>query len=428
MSGWRAAQTRHVARHAGQPDARERSRSHPKAGAGYTIAHAGKQIRLGPVAFWIFVGTVVIMAGWSVATATYFAFRDDLLKGLIARQAEQQYAYEDRIAELRARIDRTTSRQLLDQEEFERKLDDLMRRQTTLESHAAALVGVADPPATGSLRSTASGASPGPLAAPQSRDRRSSVGLDRVPASRKTGKDADIGAKLSRIEASLDRVERGQSAALAQMQERYDGRARKLRGVLAGLGLKLDGPALAGSGGPFVPIKLPGEGNSFERALTKVNIARTQADQLSRTLVHVPVRKPVTGEVDLSSTFGVRVDPFLRVPAMHTGLDFRGDAGEPIHATAAGTVINAGWSGGYGRMVEIDHGSGLSTRYGHLSEIDVKVGDAIHNGQLVGRMGSTGRSTGPHLHYETRIDGEAVDPQKFLNAGAKLTAGASSER
>jgi TolA-binding protein len=120
------------------------------AGAGYTITHAGRQIRLKPVAFWIAVGTVVVMAGWSVTTATYFAFRDDLLKGLIARQAEQQYAYEDRIAELRARIDRTTSRQLLDQEQLEQKLDDLVHRQATLESRAAALVGIVDPP-TGSL-------------------------------------------------------------------------------------------------------------------------------------------------------------------------------------------------------------------------------------------------------------------------------------
>src|SRR5277367_3312009 len=118
MSGLKTAQTQQIARKAGKPEARGRSGSRA-AGAGYTIAHAGRQIRLGPVAFWIFVGTVVIMAGWSVATATYFAFRDDLLKGLIARQAEQQYAYEDRIAELRARIDRTTSPQLLDQEQFE---------------------------------------------------------------------------------------------------------------------------------------------------------------------------------------------------------------------------------------------------------------------------------------------------------------------
>ena len=97
--------------------------------------------------------------------------------------------------------------------------------------------------------------------------------------------------------------------------------------------------------------------------------------------------------------------------------------GDPVRATANGKVINSGWSGGYGRMVEIDHGNGLSTRYGHLSQIDVKVGDVVKIGQVIGEVGSTGRSTGPHLHYETRIDGEAVDPQKFLRAGVRLSAG-----
>jgi murein DD-endopeptidase MepM/ murein hydrolase activator NlpD len=172
-----------------------------------------------------------------------------------------------------------------------------------------------------------------------------------------------------------------------------------------------------------VPVKLPGEGNGFERALTRVNIARAQAEQLSRTLVSVPVRVPVTGDVDISSGFGVRMDPFLHLAAMHTGIDFRGNGGDPVHATAAGTVTAAGWSGGYGKMVEIDHGNGLSTRYGHLSKIEVNVGDKVRLGQTVGRLGSTGRSTGPHVHYETRIDGDAVDPQKFLNAGAKLNGG-----
>lgn len=415
MSRWKAAQPRQIAHQAGPNGLRRGGGSQAETGADYTIAHAGRQIRLGPVAFWIFVGTVVIMAGWSIATATYFAFRDDLLKGLIARQAEQQYAYEDRIAELRARIDRTTSRQLLDQEQFEQKLEDLMRRQAALESHATTLAGVGDPPATGSIRSTA-----GPAASPQARERRSSLEPDRTPAGRNSGKDADVGTKLARIEASLDRLDHHQALALARLQERYEGKVRKLRSVFTELGFKLDGAAPGGTGGPFVPIKLPAEGNGFERAVARVDIARRQAEHLSRKLVWVPVRKPVTGEIELSSPFGVRVDPFLHIAAMHTGLDFRGDAGEPIHATAAGTVTNAGWSGGYGKMVEIDHGNGLSTRYGHLSQIDVKIGDAIRVGQVVGRMGSTGRSTGPHLHYETRVDGEAVDPQKFLNAGFRL--------
>src|SRR6188508_3845099 len=110
----------------------------------YTIVHAGKQVRFGPVVFWIVVGTIVLLGMWSAATATYFAFRDDVLTRLVARQAEMQYAYEDRLAELRAQIDRTTSRQLLDQEQFERKLEELARREATLESHATALGGIAD--------------------------------------------------------------------------------------------------------------------------------------------------------------------------------------------------------------------------------------------------------------------------------------------
>jgi hypothetical protein len=95
---------------------------------GYTLVHAGRQVRIGPVLFWIAVGSVILLGLWSAATATYFAFRDDVLTRLIARQAEMQYAYEDRIAELRAKVDRTTSRQLLDQEQFDQKLDQIMRR------------------------------------------------------------------------------------------------------------------------------------------------------------------------------------------------------------------------------------------------------------------------------------------------------------
>src|ERR1700676_1347923 len=129
----------------------------PHAQDGYTLVHAGKQVRFGPVAFWIVIGTGPVL-GWSAATATYFAFRDDVLTRLIARQAEMQYAYEDRIAELRAKVDRTTSRQLLDQEQFDQKLEQIMRRQTTLESRATALGAIPDASVTGSIRPPLRGA------------------------------------------------------------------------------------------------------------------------------------------------------------------------------------------------------------------------------------------------------------------------------
>ena len=101
-------------------------------------------------------------------------------------------------------------------------------------------------------------------------------------------------------------------------------------------------------------------------------------------------------------------------------LDFRAETGTPVRATGAGRVIEADWVGGYGQMIEIDHGGGVTTRYGHLSAYGVAVGARVETGQVIGRAGSTGRSTGPHLHYETRINGEAVNPARFLEAGRLL--------
>jgi murein DD-endopeptidase MepM/ murein hydrolase activator NlpD len=224
---------------------------------------------------------------------------------------------------------------------------------------------------------------------------------------------------FTRLQDSLDRVEARQTSSLNLLEESYDGKVKRMRSVLADLGLGRGTPEPP-SGGPFVPYRLPATANSFERQIVRISLARQQADKLTRTMGTVPIRKPVAGEIDTTSSFGVRIDPFLGHAAMHTGIDFRGNTGDPIRATASGTVTLAGWNGGYGRLVEVDHGNGLATRYGHLSEIDVTLGQAIKIGQIVGRLGSTGRSTGPHLHYETRVGGEAVDPQKFLRAGIRM--------
>jgi murein DD-endopeptidase MepM/ murein hydrolase activator NlpD len=107
---------------------------------------------------------------------------------------------------------------------------------------------------------------------------------------------------------------------------------------------------------------------------------------------------------------------------MHTGVDFRGEPGDPVRAAAAGKVVLAERNGGYCLMVEIDHGNGIATRYAHLSAVAVEAGGNVAPGALVGRVGSTGRSTGPHLHYEVRVNGEPVDPQKYLRAGLRLDA------
>lgn len=419
----------------------------PAGGAGYTLAHAGRQVRLGPVAFWIAVGTLVIMAGWSVATGTYFAFHDDVLKRLIGRQAEMQFAYEDRIAELRSQIDRISSRQLLDQEQFETKLDQILNRQAALESRAATLTGLPDNSATGSIKPPranilndkpkTNSLKPSPIndtvifVAPPDREARLEsrplpAGDSRAAAKKTKG---GIEGALVRLTQSLDRVDAQQMSSLNVLEENYDSKARRMRGVLADLNIDAaKGPGTtAGSniitgsiGGPFVAAPIRGDASAFERQLYRINVARSQVERLNRTLLMVPVRKPVFGEIDMSSPFGMRMDPFLKGPAIHTGIDMRGDTGDPVRATANGTVTIASVNGGYGKLVEIDHGNGLATRYGHLSEIDVTVGQTVRLGQIIGKIGTTGRSTGPHLHYETRVDGEAVNPEKFLRAGLRL--------
>ena len=145
-------------------------------------------------------------------------------------------------------------------------------------------------------------------------------------------------------------------------------------------------------------------------------------DRLRRAIPFVPVRRPLIGEADVSSPFGYRPDPFLGRPALHPGVDLVQPYGSTVKATGAGRVVHAGPMGGYGNMVEIDHGNGLATRYGHMSEVLVDEGQEVEAGATLGRLGSTGRSTGPHLHYEVRVDGEPVDPTRFLHAGAGLLA------
>ncbi|MCC6890813.1 MAG: M23 family metallopeptidase [Hyphomicrobiales bacterium] len=412
---------RHVS--AAAPAARSRPTAHAHTGApkatDYTLAHAGRQIRLGPIAFWIVVGTLVVMAAWSITTATYLAFRDDVLAGLIGRQAEMQYAYEDRIADLRAQIDRMSSRQLLNQEQYEYKLEQIMRRQATIESRANALPAMPDAVVTGSIR---------PSGREQTRSvpnrptpvRDKSSDLHGVPGQRHEG---SVARTLAQLQASLDRVEVRQRESLTATEEMYHAKTRRIRGVLADLGLdptRINAHDAAGTGGPLVPARLPTHADAFEQHLHRVHVARAQLERLTRTLTSVPVRAPILGAAEVSSTFGIRIDPFIRSPAMHTGIDFRGETGDPVRATAVGNVTQAGANGGYGKMVELDHGHGLTTRYAHLSDISVKVGQRVRAGQIIGKVGSTGRSTGPHLHYETRVGGDAVDPKRFLRAGIRL--------
>ena len=208
----------------------------------------------------------------------------------------------------------------------------------------------------------------------------------------------------------LARVEQQQLEQAALVAKALDTRYQVTTAELKRLGIS---PARVGSkqgiGGPFESA-----GNSTFKSLFD---SWKKLDQLQDGVIAIPSDKPIRAAVVFTSGFGVRSDPFERGAAMHPGIDLAGAYGTPIYATADGTVLRAGWnSGGYGNLVEIDHGRGITTRYGHMSAILVQAGQHVTRGEQIGRMGSTGRSTGNHLHYEVRIDGRAVNPIPFMKS------------
>ena len=180
---------------------------------------------------------------------------------------------------------------------------------------------------------------------------------------------------------------------------------------------------MAAMGGPYEPVissETPADANA-DAQFKSLFATWKKLDSLERAAISIPSAQPVTNVV-YTSGFGIRSDPFRGTPAMHSGVDMPGAYGSPIFATADGIVSRAERSGGYGNMVEVNHGRGISTRYGHLSKILVPANSRVTRGQLIALMGSTGRSTGNHLHYEVRIDGQAVNPMPFLQTADLLLA------
>ena len=150
------------------------------------------------------------------------------------------------------------------------------------------------------------------------------------------------------------------------------------------------------------------------RALDTGRASAAGSSMIDTGSASIPMLVPVTTNRAMSSNFGMRVHPILGGHHMHKGVDLPASTGTPIHATADGVIGRADWFGGYGLCVEIEHGANLETRYGHMSRIAVAEGQHVHKGDVIGYVGSTGRSTGPHLHYEVRIAGEAVNPVPYL--------------
>jgi murein DD-endopeptidase MepM/ murein hydrolase activator NlpD len=424
-----------------------------------------RSVRLGRAGVGALAALALISLAWTASVTVYVAFHDDLIGAILARQAEMKAAYEDRLAEARARLDEVASRQLLERNSFNGKVNELMSRQARLEQRGAIVAALAgaearnprvaarrqattlDPadalsaiqalgPSTAARASADDDARAyAPLARPGVEPRavkphpidESGETLSALPsdapfttASVMAAADKlDPSARLVLLDPSLDRIESNQTKALAAIDRAAERTASRDAAIVAEAGLDPARLVLprggGGVGGPYIPAEL-------DAALTHVARDVATAGRLEALMSFVPLRMPLSGDPGVTSGFGYRADPFLGRLALHPGVDLAEAYGADIHAAASGRVAHAGPAGGYGNMVEIDHGNGLATRYAHMSDVLVEEGQQVDEGAVLGRLGSTGRSTGPHLHYEVRVDGEPVDPERYLRAGANLAA------
>ena len=216
--------------------------------------------------------------------------------------------------------------------------------------------------------------------------------------------------------AGLAQLEARQLAFVEGLTRYADRRAARAAVAIRKLGLNPDAMARnsnkSGMGGPLEMLATSSNGKIDPR-FERLGLSMARMAALESGLDRIPQVLPASANL-ISSGFGYRRDPFNGGGAMHSGLDFKGPVGAPIHAAAKGTVSHVGWKSGYGKTVEITHGNGMMTRYAHMSRFNTAMGQKVEAGEIIGGIGSTGRSTGPHLHFEVRINERAVNPRPFL--------------
>lgn len=393
--------------------------------------------------FVVLAGATLGLFGLLYIGATaYLFFHDDILNASLSRQARMQRQYEDRIAALRSDLDRLTSRQLLNQEAVESEMSRIAARQAALDARQDSIATLSQAVRSAGVAVDADPGTPDPAPAAQSDTPSSDSETDPQPTGSIKPAQAGVISPLSfnlfqgthtdtrpsspglaEIDQSLDRLAHDQVAFVDAVAENVSSRADKAAAILNALGQHApeSHAGSADTGGPLVEISDDADAETFRSTVELVGAEIDRFGMIRRMASQLPLSRPLP-QAMVTSGFGARLDPFLGRPAMHPGIDYAALEGSPAYATAAGTVIVAGYNGGYGNMVEIDHGNGITTRYGHLSEIDVHVGQVVGKDTVVGKTGSTGRSTGPHLHYEVRVDGAAIDPATFISAGHRIAS------
>lgn len=425
----------------------------------------------GPLLQAVLASCTVMFLGWVAFASVNVLFKDRIIAAKEKHFHQMQTAYEDRVSGLQLSYDEVNSALVASDDRFRAVAGELEAKQNAIISFldrkrqvdsalaaSAKSVMQAEGNQPGGQNRPAAGQQTGgqdedgfsfpqqqitqPQRPPQKTRRASFLNfggsVGRWAGAFFNGRNArkpaaDIAIRhpaLKNLAGDTDRVQRigvEETRLMARAETEAASGVRDIQSLLRRAGINADQyvsrvQSAHGMGGPEIPIdpeRAPGVSDTrFQQAYGQAHGTLDQLDRYLVALSHIPLTTPVVGgQFENSSPFGARVDPITGRYAFHPGIDFSGPYGSLIRATAPGVVVSAYFNGAYGNMVEINHGYGVHTKYGHMSAILVRPGTKVQKGSPIGRLGSTGRSTGPHVHYEVWYDGTLRNPRNFIEAG-----------
>lgn len=354
----------------------------------------------------LFYGLFTALVSTNALTLVGFLMAPDVSRLLNGQNEVVFSAYEDRIAQLRVEVDRLQSRHFAQAGDINLQLQELTQQQEVLLEQHQYVKQLAQKAAELGIETA---------------DLTSAESAEAEEAPLVTGSIPAGASDLETVAKSVREMLADSRLALAAINKEATESTDEIVTELAGIGIRPKMPEAAeGVGGPFLPEaegpetgSLVDDANAVYEALTRFKAARGALDL-------APIHRPLGSMTRVSSGFGNRRDPFTRGKAFHAGLDFPSPTGTTVLSAGYGKVTFVGQKSGYGKLVEVTHGAGLVTRYGHLSAFLVKEGQTVSTGSPIAKVGSTGRSTGPHLHFEVRKKDSPVDPALYLAAGKRL--------
>ncbi|HEY4344737.1 MAG TPA: peptidoglycan DD-metalloendopeptidase family protein [Parvibaculum sp.] len=431
----------------------------------YLRSHGQVQfISLSPFTQAVFLAIGFVFFSWIAFSSVNVVFKQQIIASKEQRYVKMQGAYEERLAQLQSSYDELNGQLIISQERFlasTRELEDKHRQLTALmgqrqsasseldtmkQRYAATLRGAGGAAQGNTILMSVDQDTDGVnVAQTTTRPQRAADGgtfvIDGgenggIDIAGLAGGDTAQPGTASQIDTRLNKLDRAQQGLINSVEENTDRHIRELTSII-GMTDVVDAKSMLerthaaqpkgahvaeAEGGPFLGLAEgealagAGEESTFTKQLYRVSQNLNTMADLEKSVAKMPLAEPLVS-YHQSSGFGPRRDPFNGRMAFHAGDDLATEYGSPVYATTSGTVTYADWRGAYGRLIEIDIGNGFRTRYGHLSAINVKVGQKIAFRDVIGRVGSTGRSSGPHLHYEVWFDGIVRDPSKFIEAG-----------